>query len=162
MDGRVIVVAYDASPEAAHALRVAAQMLGPRRVVIATVWEEGMAVATAVPSTEFGMSPAPLDVETALEVDHAVEAHAARVAAQGAELARSLGLDAEPVAIADEVNVAETLVHLANERGAEALVLGSRGLHGLRARLSGSTSHAVLRHAHLPVLIVPRDDEKKG
>src|SRR3954447_13361629 len=156
MDGRVIVVAYDASPEADHALRVAAQMLGPRRVVIATVWEEGMTVATAVPSTEFGMSPAPLDVETALEDDIAVHAHAERVAAQGAELARSLGLEADPVAIADEVNVAETLVHLANERGAEVVVVGSRGLTGLRSRLLGSTSHAVLRHAHLPVLVVPQ------
>jgi nucleotide-binding universal stress UspA family protein len=160
MDGRDIVVAYDGSPEAAHALRVAAQMLGPRRVVIATVWEEGMTIATSVPSTEFGMSPAPLDVETALEVDEAVHAHAERVAAQGAELARSLGLEAEPVAIADEVNVAETLVHLASERGAEALVLGSRQLSGLRARLLGSTSNAVLRHAHLPVLIVPPDSKK--
>ena len=159
MDGRVIVVAYDASPEAAHALRVAAQMLGPCRAVIVTVWEEGMAVASTVPSTEFGMSPAPLDVETALEVDNAVEARAERVAAQGAELARSLGLDAEPLAIADEVNVAETLVHLATQRGADVLVLGSRGLTGLRSRLLGSTSHAVLRHAHLPVLVVPQHEE---
>src|SRR3954452_22324028 len=99
MDGRVIVVAYDASPEAAHALRVAAQMLGPRRAVIATVWEEGMTIATSVPSTEFGMSPAPLDVETALEVDEPVHAPAQRVAAQGASRRRSLGLEAQAVAI---------------------------------------------------------------
>ena len=42
------------------------------------------------------------------------------------------------------------------ERGATVLVVGSRGLTGLRSRLLGSTSHAVLRHAHLPVLVVPQ------
>src|SRR5206468_5176639 len=152
-------VAYDGSPAAANAVRTAARLLGARRVVVATVWEEGMAVSTVVPSTEFGMSPGPLDVDTALEVDEAVHAHAERVAAEGAQLARSLGFDAEPIAVADEVNVAETLVHLATQRGADVLVLGSRGLTGLRSRLLGSTSHAVLRHAHLPVLGVPQHAE---
>jgi nucleotide-binding universal stress UspA family protein len=157
---RLIVFAYDGSPAAAHAMRVAAGMLGPAHAVVATVWEEGMAVSTVVPSTEFGMSPGPLDVETAMEVDEAVHAHAERVAAEGAQLAQSLGMDAEAVAVADEVNVAETLVHLATERGAEVLVVGSRGLSGLRSRLLGDTSHAVLRHAHLPVLVVPQHGEE--
>jgi nucleotide-binding universal stress UspA family protein len=156
MSEGLVVIAYDGSPAAANAVRVAARLLGARRVVVATIWEEGMAVSTVVPSTEFGMSPGPLDVETALEVDEAVQAHAQRVAAEGAQLARSLGLDAEPVAVADEVNVAETLFHVATERDAELLVVGSRGLTGLRSRLLGSTSRAVLRHAHLPVLVVPQ------
>jgi len=156
---RPILLAYDGSPASGHAMRVVARLLGPRRAIVATVWEEGLAVSTIMPSTEFGMSPGPLDVETALEVDEAVHAHAERVAAEGAELARSLGFDAEPIAVADEVNVAETLVHLATQRGADVLVLGSRGLTGLRSRLLGSTSHAVLRHAHLPVLVVPQHEE---
>jgi nucleotide-binding universal stress UspA family protein len=159
MADRLIVVAYDGSPAAGNAIRVVARMLGPSRAVIATIWEEGMAVSTVVPSTEFGMSPGPLDVETAIEVDDAVHAHAERVAAEGAQLARSLGFDAEPVAVADEVNVAETLVHVATQRGAEVLVIGSRRVGGLRSRLMGSTSHAVLRHAHLPVLVVPHHGE---
>ncbi|HEY3190473.1 MAG TPA: universal stress protein, partial [Solirubrobacteraceae bacterium] len=146
MSDRPILLAYDGTPPAAHAIRVVARLLGPRRAIVATVWEEGLAVSTIMPSTEFGMSPGPLDVDTALEVDDAVHSHAERVAAEGAELARSLGFDAEPVAVADEVNVAETLVHVATQRGAELVVLGSRGQTGLRARLLGSTSHAVLRH----------------
>ena len=162
MSDQPIVVAYDGSPAAAHALRVAAALLGPRRAVIVTIWEEGLNVGAVVPTTEFGMSPTPLDVETAREVDEAVHDHAQRVAEEGAQLARSLGFDAEAVAVADEVHVSETLVHLAGERGADLLVLGSRGLTGLRSRLLGSTSHSVLRHAHLPVLVVPQDGEKKS
>src|SRR4051812_41944457 len=157
MSTATVLVAYDRSPAAAHALRAIPRLLGTPRVIVATVWEEGLAVTTMMPSTEFGMAPGPLDVDTAMEVDDAVHHHAQRVAGEGARLAREeLGLEAEPVAVADEVNVAETLVHLAQERGAEVLVVGSRGLSGLRSRLLGSTSHAVLRHAHLPVLVVPQ------
>src|SRR5947209_538006 len=156
MTDGAIVIAYDGSPASANALRTAARLLGARRAIVATVWEEGMAVSTVMPSTEFGMSPGPLDVETALEVDQAVHSHAERIAAEGAELARSLGLEAEPVALADQANVAETLMRLATDRGAQMLVVGSRGLTGLRSRLLGSTSQAVLRHAHLPVLVVPQ------
>src|SRR2546423_13071253 len=116
MSERLIVVAYDGSPAAANAMRVAARMLGPGRAVVATVWEEGMAVSTVVPSTEFGMSPGPLDVETAMEVDNAVHAHAERVAAEGARLAQSLGMEAEAVAGAGEGDGAQPLVHPATER----------------------------------------------
>lgn len=42
------------------------------------------------------------------------------------------------------------------ERGARArlVVVGSRGLHGVRRLLVGSTSHAVILHASRPVLVV--------
>jgi nucleotide-binding universal stress UspA family protein len=36
-------------------------------------------------------------------------------------------------------------------------VVGSRGLTGLRARLEGSTSNAVLKHAPCPVVVVHDD-----
>jgi nucleotide-binding universal stress UspA family protein len=152
-----VVFAYDGSPAAADAIRAAAGLVGPCAAVVATVWEEGLAVTSLLPSGEFGMAPGPIDVETALEVDEAVEANAARLAAEGAALARAAGFDpAEPVAVADEVSVAETLVHVAEQRGADVLVLGTGKSAGrLRSRLLGSTAHAVLRRAHVPVLVVP-------
>jgi nucleotide-binding universal stress UspA family protein len=152
-----VLLAYDGSPAAAQGIRVAAGLLGRRPAVVATVWEEGLAVTSLMPSAEFGMAPGPIDVETALEVDEAVHANAERLAAAGAELARAAGFDpVEPLAVADEVNVPETLVHLAEQRGAEALVLGTgKASGGLRARLLGSTAQTVLRHAHVPVLVVP-------
>jgi nucleotide-binding universal stress UspA family protein len=152
-----VVLAYDGSPGAAEAIRYAVNVLGRRHAVVVTVWEEGLATTPMLPSVEFGMAPGPVDVETAMEVDEAVHAHAERVAAEGATLARSLGFEpTEAVAVADEVNVPETLVHVAEQRGAEVLVLASgHASGGLRARLLGSTVHAVLRHAHVPVLVVP-------
>jgi nucleotide-binding universal stress UspA family protein len=46
------------------------------------------------------------------------------------------------------------IVRLAEELGAGLIVLGSRGLGGIRSALMGSVSHSVVRHAHCPVLVV--------
>ena len=43
---------------------------------------------------------------------------------------------------------------LAPEIGAGLIVMGSRGLGGIRRALMGSVSDAVVRHAHCPVLVV--------
>lgn len=152
-----MLLAYDGSPGAAEAIRFASRVLGPRPAVVATVWEEGLATSAVLPNVEFGMAPGPVDVQAAMEVDVAVHARAERIAAEGAALARSVGFEpADAVAVADEVNVPETLVHVAEQRGAGVLVLATgHAAGGLRARLLGSTVHAVLRHAHVPVLVVP-------
>jgi nucleotide-binding universal stress UspA family protein len=59
--------------------------------------------------------------------------------------------------VAGDVRAADAIVELARERGVAAIVIGSRGLTGLRARLEGSTSSAVLKHASCPVLVVHHD-----
>jgi nucleotide-binding universal stress UspA family protein len=46
------------------------------------------------------------------------------------------------------------VVHLSEEIGAGLIILGSRGLGGVRRALMGSVSDSVVRHAHCPVLIV--------
>jgi nucleotide-binding universal stress UspA family protein len=46
------------------------------------------------------------------------------------------------------------IVALAEELRADLIVMGSRGLGGLRRALMGSVSDSVVRHAHCPVLVV--------
>jgi nucleotide-binding universal stress UspA family protein len=46
------------------------------------------------------------------------------------------------------------IVALAEDIGAGLIVMGSRGLGGIRGALAGSVSEAVFRHAHCPVLVV--------
>jgi nucleotide-binding universal stress UspA family protein len=46
------------------------------------------------------------------------------------------------------------IVALAEELGADLIVMGSRGLSGVRRALMGSVSDSVVRHAHCPVLVV--------
>jgi nucleotide-binding universal stress UspA family protein len=50
--------------------------------------------------------------------------------------------------------VALEIVALAEELGAGLIVMGSRGLGGVRRALMGSVSDSVVRHAHCPVLVV--------
>jgi nucleotide-binding universal stress UspA family protein len=54
---------------------------------------------------------------------------------------------------------AEEVVDLAEELGVGLVVVGSRGLGGIRRALIGSVSDSVVRHAHCPVLVVRKEDQ---
>ena len=56
--------------------------------------------------------------------------------------------------------VALEIVALAEELQADLIVMGSRGLGGVRRALMGSVSDSVVRHAHCPVLVVRPDKEQ--
>jgi nucleotide-binding universal stress UspA family protein len=122
-----VLIAYDGSEVSRAAVRHAAELFPGRPAVLATVWEPGLA---AVP---------------------------VGLPADGAEFARSLGLVGEPQAVPDEVDVADTLVDIARERGAAVVVVGSHGISGLRTRLLGSVSRKLIEHCDRPVLVI-RDD----
>jgi len=159
-EGPTVVIAYDGSPAARQAVVDAAKILGSCRVVVATVWEEGLAYAVASSRIAGTSMPRRVDHEVALAVDRGLHEHAERVSQEGAALASSLGLDARPLAsLKAEGNIARTILRLAYEHQAAAIVVGSRGLSGIRARLEGSTSKALLKHASCPVIVVHAVDE---
>lgn len=54
---------------------------------------------------------------------------------------------------------AHTIVETAGELGADLIVMGTRGLLGLKHVLLGSVAERTLRRASCPVLVVPREDE---
>jgi len=164
-DLRPIVVAYDGSPQAQAAVREAAHLFGggPRPVVVLSVWEPGLMNVVMAPAPGgLGASVPPPDPETIKALDHTEEDHAQRVADDGCELARSLGLAAEPHAVRDEASVAETIVRVAEDRDAQALVIGTRGRSAIASALLGSTSEGVLHKTRRPLLVVhaPEGDER--
>jgi nucleotide-binding universal stress UspA family protein len=145
-----LVIGYDGSPFSETALQAAAELLAPCPALVVTVWEAGLAVDLFnVPSP----IPAPIDIRTILAVDEKVYEHARQLAEHGAQLARKEGLEAEPLAVADEVTVAATLVRLARERNARAVAVGTRGHHGVTEVLLGTTSEEVIRDAPCPVVV---------
>ena len=150
-----VILAYDASEAAREAIVAAAKLLKDFRVLVVTVWEEGLAYMDPPAPMEGSMvMTPPVDPELAHEVDVSLHDQADRMARDGAELAASLGLEAEPLSVPDARDVADTLNDLAREQRAAAIVVGSRGLGGIRATLEGSTSKALLKHAPCPVLVV--------
>ena len=52
------------------------------------------------------------------------------------------------------------IVALAEELGVGLIVMGSRGLGGVRRALMGSVSDSVVRYAHCPVLVVRQEKEQ--
>ena len=56
----------------------------------------------------------------------------------------------------------QAIIHLAEEVGAGLIVMGSRGLGGVRRALMGSVSDSVVRHAHCPVLVVRPERQRAG
>jgi nucleotide-binding universal stress UspA family protein len=54
----------------------------------------------------------------------------------------------------------QAIVHLAEELSAGLIVMGSRGLGGVRRALMGSVSDSVVHHAHCPVMIVRPEKER--
>jgi nucleotide-binding universal stress UspA family protein len=55
--------------------------------------------------------------------------------------------------------VAEEIVDLAGELEVDLIIVGSRGLRGIRRAIAGSVSESVFRHARCPVMVIrPKGD----
>ena len=156
MSSGPIILGYDGSPAAEYAIFRAAALLAPRRALLVVVWESGAAYETTErPSS---ILAAPIDLRGALLADQAMYDGARRLAERGAALANAHGFDAESLVVADDVTVAQTLVRLADELEADAVVVGAHGHRRLQDLFVGSTSRRVLEHAPCPVIVVGPPD----
>ena len=156
MAAQPAIVAFDGSDEARAAVRAAATLFSGHPLIVVSVWEAGLAQVMAPLRDPTGMSYAaiPASPEEAAAIDRIQHDHAIQAADDGVRLARELGATAEPYPVADEADVAVTIASLADERDACAVVVGTRGLGGIKARLLGSTSRELLRRTNRPVLVV--------
>ena len=152
-----VVIAYDGTASGDLAIRESGELLAGRPAIVLVVWKEGLGFELSASAAATGGLPlAPIDTRTAVEVDQANAERAQHAADRGAGLAREAGFDAEGLAVADEVDipVAETIVELARERGAQAVVVGAHRHGRLSEVVLGSTSRDVVRHAPCPVVVV--------
>jgi nucleotide-binding universal stress UspA family protein len=74
------------------------------------------------------------------------------VLTEALELADDAGVDAEAELLVGYPP--KQILRLADDVGADLIVVGSRGLGGLKSMIVGSTSREVLAHADRPVLVV--------
>jgi nucleotide-binding universal stress UspA family protein len=134
-----VLFAYDGSESAKMAIERAAQELrSGRAAIVLTAWS---------PPTIIGAGPAESEIEAGMA------AEADRIAAEGAALAREAGFEATARGERG-APVWARIVELADELEASVLVLGSRGLSGVKYVLLGSVATAVAQHTDRPVLIV--------
>ncbi len=148
----MILIAYDGSKDAQSAIDQAGELVAGEPATVLSVWEPFVDVMTRTGVVGIGFTPLNIDSE---QIDKAYEQSARERAAEGAQRARLAGLNAEPRTCARHETIAATILAEADQVGARAIVLGTRGLTGIKSLLLGSVSHAVLQHADRPVIVVP-------
>jgi nucleotide-binding universal stress UspA family protein len=143
-----ILLATDGSSEASLALTTAAD--------IANSTNSELHVAYVFPTAVQRPFPNPILARPADEMEHELDE-----AMQQAQHFLDQRVDKgkqEGVSVAEAHLVRgrpdREVVHLSEEIGAGLIIMGSRGLGGVRRALMGSVSDSVVRHAHCPVMIV--------
>jgi nucleotide-binding universal stress UspA family protein len=148
-----VLFAYDGSVHARAAIERAGTVLQPGPAVVANAWtsfeDAAPAALLALPKQMVG--------EAVGTLDDANRETAEQLAAEGAELARAAGFDAEPRAVRAGGPFFAALLHTADELDAKAIVAGSRGRSSLAAAVLGSVSTGLLHHTRRPVLVVRAD-----
>jgi nucleotide-binding universal stress UspA family protein len=149
-----VIIGFDGTPVSVGAVRESAALLGPRTALVVVVWEAGRSFEVATyPDRTLEAPVVSLDLRTAFEAEQAAYENAQRMAEHGAALAIQAGLKAEGLAVADEVTVADTLVRLAREHDAPAVVVGDHQRRRLGKLVHGSTLTGLLRGAPCPVVV---------
>ena len=141
----MILICYDGSADANEAIARGAPLLRGQPATVLTVWSPYDAAA-------LGLSGG---VEDMQESDDAGRLHAEHEAQEGARLATEAGFDAEPRTVEKRTTIADAILDEAATLEATAILMGSRGLTGVKSLLLGSVSHAVIQHADRTVIVVP-------
>jgi nucleotide-binding universal stress UspA family protein len=144
---RPILLCYDGSPQALRTLDAAATLFPDRPAIVLFV--SSRVAVERVRTT----SVAAVRDELIQEVRVAAQREAATIAEEGASRARAAGLDARPVVSVAETSAADTIVRVAIEESAAALMIG-RPQRTRPAFRSGGLFGGVLDRCPLPVVVI--------
>jgi nucleotide-binding universal stress UspA family protein len=147
----MILIAYDGSADARAAVERAAELFPNQPATVLSIWQPFLDVMTRT-SVGFGMVPSMPDPA---EIDAASQKAAEQTAAEGVELASQHGVRAEPQTSSYVSSTGRAILTEAEKAGADAIVMGSRGLTKVKSLFLGSVSNEVLQHADRAVVVVP-------
>jgi nucleotide-binding universal stress UspA family protein len=146
-----VLLCFDGSPDAEHAISSAAGLVRQRSAVVLSVSEPIRLWQPSDPATVLG-APIEALLNKALEVEKLLDQVVEEQANRGIELARAAGFDAQGRTARGKAWKA--ICEVADELDAAIIVLGARGLSRLQSALLGSVSSAVSIHASTPVMII--------
>ena len=140
-----VLFAYDGSDLAGLAIEEAGRQLAPGRdAIVLTVWRPFAVEFMPAPGVKFDAA-APDEVRNAAQ----------ETAARGASIAQAAGFRAQTLAL-KEAPTWKGIAHVADDRDASLIVLGSHGKSGFAGVFLGSVAGAVAAHSGHTVLIVHR------
>jgi nucleotide-binding universal stress UspA family protein len=141
-----VLVCFDGTAHAEHAIREGGRLLRGRHATVLYAWSTG-----PESTARFG-APAAWGAPESFARDRE---HAHAVAREGAALARRAGFEATPLTAHGALPAWAIVLSVARRVEADLIVLGSRGLTGVRSFILGSTSHHVVNLSHVPTLVIP-------
>jgi nucleotide-binding universal stress UspA family protein len=147
----MILICFDGSSPAIHAIEVARSITGERPALVLHVWDTP---ANLVGPDPFGATGS-FSGSQLVELEAVSLERAKRTTDYGVELARNAGFAAEGRLERSGASVWRAVLDVAEELDAELIVLGSRGHSLVESALLGSVSNALVHHARRPVLVVP-------
>jgi nucleotide-binding universal stress UspA family protein len=149
----MILVCYDGSADAQTAIDRGALLMPGSDATVLVVWET--IVETMTRNGALGMGLGLLGAYGDDDTDAAIKNAALATATEGAQRAAAAGLVAQPRIANRDDDIAAVILGVAADVNADVIVLGTRGLGGVKSLMLGSVSHAVLHHADRAVLVVP-------
>ena len=144
-----ILLATDGSREAELAARTAADLANSTNSELHLI-----TVALGNPDPVYYIHEASFRYETYEEVLEAVKGEAQKVLDEQVQMVEEAGGTVKEAHPRIGERPDQAIIHLAEELGIGLIVMGSRGLGGVRRALMGSISDSVVRYAHCPVMIV--------
>jgi nucleotide-binding universal stress UspA family protein len=143
-----LLLAYDGSDPASRAVLAAGRLFpGAHAIVLSVAHDPWDPHPAPTPALSFA-GPA------VGRVERSGSSPARAIAQRGCDLAGSVGLDAEPVALPGG-RPARQLCRAARRHDVDAIVCGTHAGASSRPAFLGSTATEVLHHARQPVLVVP-------
>jgi nucleotide-binding universal stress UspA family protein len=144
-----LLICYDGSDRAKHAIEVAAKLFPGAAAKILHVWEPVEHIVARYAAL------APYLGDSTDEADAGFESRSEDFAREGAELASAAGLDASAHTAILANTVWQSVIEAAGELEVELVITGTRSLRGVHEVLVGTLSHALLQHSRLPLLAIP-------
>ncbi len=150
----MMLICYDGSTDARAAIDRAALLMPGHEATVLLIWETMLETMTRHGSLGmgFGMVGPYTDEQ---EADAAAEKAALATAGEGAQRAIDAGLVARPLIARRNEDIAAIVLGIAGDVDADVIVLGTRGLSGVKSLMLGSVSHAIVHRADRAVLVVP-------
>ena len=152
-----ILLATDGSGEAELAASTAADLANSTNSELHVV-----TVARGTPDPAYHTHEAGLRYETYEEALQAVKGEAQKVLDEQVRKVEGAGGTVSEAHLRIGERRDQAIVRSAEELGAGLIVLGSRGVGGMRRALMGSVSDSVIRHAHCPVMVVRPEEQRAG
>jgi nucleotide-binding universal stress UspA family protein len=153
-----VLLATDGSEEASSATEAAVEICEKTGSEMHVVHVYG--VVLIYPLHPEATDPGGVELENPVleeELENLSEQRAREILDMEVEKVRSAGGTVAQAHL-KEGGVPHEIVALAEDLGVGLIVVGSRGLGGIRRALMGSVSESVVKHAHCPVLVVRQQE----